>query len=159
MSIASEFKEFAMKGNVVDLAVGVIIGAAFGKIVSSLVGDVIMPPLGEIIGGVNFSDMAAHLGKDPSGKDVLLKYGAFLQAIFDFLIIAFVLFMAIKGINRLGTCSRNAGDRSPKRGEVRETTHPPVLPLKWRPSTAGMRHCECAAIGRGRKSIRPRYPS
>jgi len=101
MSIASEFKEFAMKGNVVDLAVGVIIGAAFGKIVSSLVGDVIMPPLGEIIGGVNFSDMAAHLGKDPSGKDVLLKYGAFLQAIFDFLIIAFVLFMAIKGINRL----------------------------------------------------------
>jgi len=101
MSIASEFKEFAMKGNVVDLAVGVIIGAAFGKIVSSLVGDVIMPPLGEIIGGVNFSDMAAHLGKDPSDKDVLLKYDAFLQAIFDFLIIAFVLFIAIKGINRL----------------------------------------------------------
>jgi large conductance mechanosensitive channel len=101
MSIASEFKEFAMKGNVVDLAVGVIIGAAFGKIVSSLVGDVIMPPLGEIIGGVNFADLAVHLGKDPSGKDVLLKYGAFLQAIFDFLIIAFVLFMAIKGINRL----------------------------------------------------------
>ena len=101
MSIASEFKEFAMKGNVVDLAVGVIIGAAFGKIVSSLVGDVIMPPLGEIIGGVNFSDLGIHLGKDPSGKDVLLKYGAFLQAIFDFLIIAFVLFMAINGINRL----------------------------------------------------------
>ena len=101
MSIASEFKEFAMKGNVVDLAVGVIIGAAFGKIVSSLVGDVIMPPLGEVIGGVNFSDLAVNLGKDPSGKDVLLKYGAFLQAIFDFMIIAFVLFMAIKGINRL----------------------------------------------------------
>ncbi len=101
MSIASEFKEFAMKGNVVDLAVGVIIGAAFGKIVSSLVGDVIMPPLGEIIGGVNFSDLAVNLGKDPTGKDVLLKYGAFLQAIFDFIIIAFVLFMAIKGINRL----------------------------------------------------------
>jgi len=101
MSIASEFKEFAMKGNVVDLAVGVIIGAAFGKIVSSLVGDIIMPPLGEIIGGVNFSDLAVNLGKDPSGKDVLLKYGAFLQAILDFLIIAFVLFIAIKGINRL----------------------------------------------------------
>jgi large conductance mechanosensitive channel len=101
MNIASEFKEFAMKGNVVDLAVGVIIGAAFGKIVSSLVGDIIMPPLGEIIGGVNFSDLGVNLGKDPSGKDVLLKYGAFLQAIFDFLIIAFVLFMAIKGINRL----------------------------------------------------------
>jgi large conductance mechanosensitive channel len=101
MSIASEFKEFAMKGSVVDLAVGVIIGAAFGKIVSSLVGDIIMPPLGEIIGGVNFSDLAVNLGKDPSGKDVLLKYGAFLQAIFDFSIIAFVLFIAIKGINRL----------------------------------------------------------
>ena len=101
MSIASEFKEFAMKGNVVDLAVGVIIGAAFGKIVSSLVGDIFMPPLGEIIGGVNFSDLAVDLGKDPSGKEVLLKYGAFLQTILDFLIIAFVLFIAIKGINRL----------------------------------------------------------
>jgi large conductance mechanosensitive channel len=101
MSIASEFKEFAMKGNVVDLAVGVIIGAAFGKIVSSLVGDVIMPPLGKIIGDVNFSDLAISLGKDPAGKDVLLKYGAFIQTIFDFAIIAFVLFICIKGINRL----------------------------------------------------------
>src|ERR1700734_3389235 len=101
MSIASEFKEFAMKGNVVDLAVGVIIGAAFGKIVSSLVGDVIMPPLGKIIGDVNFSDLAVSLGKDPAGKDVLLKYGAFIQTIFDFAIIAFVLFICIKGINRL----------------------------------------------------------
>jgi len=101
LTIATEFKEFAMKGNVVDLAVGVIIGAAFGKIVSSLVGDVIMPPIGELIGGVSFSDLAVNLGKDPTGKDVLLKYGAFLQTIFDFLIIAFVLFIAIKGINRL----------------------------------------------------------
>src|ERR1700730_18014585 len=101
MGIASEFKEFAMKGNVVDLAVGVIIGAAFGKIVSSLVGDVIMPPLGRVIGGVNFSDLALALGKDPTGKDVLVKYGAFIQTIFDFTIIAFVLFMCIKGINRL----------------------------------------------------------
>jgi large conductance mechanosensitive channel len=86
---------------VVDLAVGVIIGAAFGKIVSSLVGDVIMPPLGRVIGGVNFSDLALALGKDPTGKDVLVKYGAFIQTIFDFTIIAFVLFMCIKGINRL----------------------------------------------------------
>jgi large conductance mechanosensitive channel len=101
MSIASEFKEFAMKGNVVDLAVGVIIGAAFGKIVSSLVGDVIMPPLGKVIGDVNFSDLAMNLGKDPAGKDVLLKYGAFLQTLFDFAIIAFVLFVCIKGINKL----------------------------------------------------------
>jgi large conductance mechanosensitive channel len=101
LRMLKEFREFAMKGNVVDLAVGVIIGAAFGKIVSSLVGDIFMPPLGEIIGGVNFSDLAVDLGKDPSGKEVLLKYGAFLQTILDFLIIAFVLFMAIKGINRL----------------------------------------------------------
>jgi large conductance mechanosensitive channel len=101
MSLASEFKEFAMKGNVVDLAVGVIIGAAFGKIVSSLVGDVFMPALGRVIGGVNFSDLAVSLGKDPAGKEVLIKYGAFLQTIFDFLIIALVLFFTIKGINRL----------------------------------------------------------
>ena len=101
MSFASEFKEFAMKGNVVDLAVGVIIGAAFGKIVSSLVGDLVMPILGKIIGGINFSDLAVSLGKDPAGKDVLVKYGSFLQSVFDFLVIAVVLFMAIKGINSL----------------------------------------------------------
>jgi large conductance mechanosensitive channel len=101
VSLASEFKEFAMKGNVVDLAVGVIIGAAFGKIVSSLVGDLFMPALGRIMGGVNFSDLAVDLGKDPTGKEVLVKYGAFLQTIFDFLIIALVLFFAIKGINKL----------------------------------------------------------
>jgi large conductance mechanosensitive channel len=101
VSLGSEFKEFAMKGNVVDLAVGVIIGAAFGKIVSSLVGDIFMPVIGKAIGGINFSDMAVGLGKDPTGKDVLIKYGAFLQTCFDFLIIAIVLFLAIKGINKL----------------------------------------------------------
>ena len=101
MGLASEFKEFAMKGNVVDLAVGVIIGAAFGKIVSSLVGDVFMPPIGKVIGGVNFSDLAIGLGADPAGKAVLIKYGAFIQTIFDFVIIAIVLFMCIKGINKL----------------------------------------------------------
>jgi large conductance mechanosensitive channel len=101
MSLASEFKEFAMKGNVVDLAVGVIIGAAFGKIVSSLVGDLFMPVLGKAIGGVNFSDLAVTLGKDPTGKEVLVKYGSFLQSIFDFIVIAFVLFIALKGINQL----------------------------------------------------------
>lgn len=101
MGLAAEFKEFAMKGNVVDLAVGVIIGAAFGKIVSSLVGDVFMPVFGKVVGGVNFSDLAVNLGKDPTGKDVLIKYGTFIQTIFDFAIIAFVLFIAIKGINRL----------------------------------------------------------
>jgi large conductance mechanosensitive channel len=101
MSLASDFKEFAMKGSVVDLAVGVIIGAAFGKIVSSLVGDIFMPVLGKIIGGINFSDLAISLGKDPTGKDVLIKYGTFLQTLFDFLVIALVLFMAIKGLNSL----------------------------------------------------------
>jgi len=101
VGLASEFKEFAMKGNVVDLAVGVIIGAAFGKIVSSLVGDVFMPPIGKVIGGVNFSDLAIGLGADPAGKAVLIKYGAFIQTIFDFVIIAIVLFMCIKGINKL----------------------------------------------------------
>ena len=101
MGLGTEFKEFAMKGNVVDLAVGVIIGAAFGKIVSSLVGDLFMPVLGRIIGGINFSDLAVALGKDPTGKDVLIKYGAFLQTIFDFVIIALVLFLVIKAINRL----------------------------------------------------------
>jgi large conductance mechanosensitive channel len=101
MSLASEFKECAMKGSVVDLAVGVIIGAAFGKIVSSLVGDLFMPVLGKAIGGFNFSDMAFSLGKDPAGKEVLIKYGAFVQAAFDFLIIALVLFAVIKAINTL----------------------------------------------------------
>jgi len=101
MSLTGEFKEFAMKGNVVDLAVGVIIGAAFGKIVSSLVGDLIMPALGKIIGGINFSDLAISLGKDPTGKEVLIKYGSFIQTAFDFIIIAIVLFMCIKGINKL----------------------------------------------------------
>jgi large conductance mechanosensitive channel len=101
MSLGSEFKEFAMKGNVIDLAVGVVIGAAFGKIVASLVADVIMPPIGLIIGGINFSDLAVKLGTDPAGKAVLLKYGSFGQTIFEFLIIAFVIFMMIKAINTL----------------------------------------------------------
>jgi large conductance mechanosensitive channel len=118
VSIGSEFQEFAMKGNVVDLAVGVIIGAAFGKIVSSLVGDVIMPPLGLLIGGVNFSDMAVILGTDPKGAPVLLKYGAFLQTVFDFLIIAFVIFMAIRGINQLKKPPAPAADAPPPRQEV-----------------------------------------
>ena len=101
MSLVSEFKEFAMKGNVVDMAVGIIIGAAFGKIVSSFVADVVMPLLGMAIGGVNFTDLAVQLGTNPAGEPVLLKYGVFLQTVFDFLIVAFAIFMAIKAINRL----------------------------------------------------------
>jgi large conductance mechanosensitive channel len=116
VGLASEFKEFAMKGNVVDLAVGVIIGTAFGKIVSSLVGDLIMPALGKLIGGLNFSDLAISLGKDPTGKAVLIRYGAFLQTIFDFLIIALVLFFTIKAINRL---------KAPRRAEPAPPPPPP----------------------------------
>ncbi len=102
MSIASEFKEFAMKGNVVDMAVGVIIGAAFGKVVSSIVADVITPPLGILIGGVDFSKLAVTLkaaaGDQPA---VLLSYGKFLQSSFDFMIVAFAMFLVIKAMNTL----------------------------------------------------------
>ena len=101
MSIFSEFKEFAMKGNVLDMAVGVVIGGAFGKIVSSLVGDVITPMIGKVVGGVNFGDLAFSLGTDPAGAPILVKYGMFLQNVFDFLIIAAAIFMALKAINRL----------------------------------------------------------
>ena len=102
MSIGSEFKEFAMKGNVVDMAVGIIVGGAFGKIVSSFVGDVVMPPLGKALGGVSFTDLGTSLGLDADGKtEVILKWGAFLQTVFDFLIIAVVLFIALRGINKL----------------------------------------------------------
>lgn len=90
-----EFKEFALRGNVIDLAIGVIIGGAFGKIVASLVGDILMPLIGLIIGGINFSGLAFTVG------DATIKYGAFLQAVVDFLIIAFVIFLMIRSINRL----------------------------------------------------------
>lgn len=100
MSLIKEFKEFAMKGNVVDLAVAVIIGGAFGKIVSSFVNDIIMPPLGVLLGGVDFKDLSIVL-KEAEGElpAVVLSYGNFIQNIVDFLIIAFVIFMAIKGMN------------------------------------------------------------
>ena len=101
MGMMQEFKEFAMKGNVLDMAVGVVIGAAFGKIVSSLVGDVVMPILGTVVGGVDFSSLSVAIGANAAGEPLLLKYGAFLQAVFDFLVIAAAIFMALKGINRL----------------------------------------------------------
>ncbi len=102
MSIVKEFKEFAMRGNVIDLAVGVIIGGAFGKIVSSFVNDIVMPPLGILIGGVDFKDLAFILkAAEGEAAAVTLNYGMFLQNVFDFLIIAFAIFMAVKGINKL----------------------------------------------------------
>ena len=102
MSMLKEFKEFAVKGNVVDLAVAVIIGGAFGKIVSSFVADIVMPPLGLLIGGVNFTDLALTLKAASGGAPaVMWTYGKFLQTVFDFVIIAFVIFIAVRGINRL----------------------------------------------------------
>lgn len=102
MGIVKEFKEFAVKGNAIDLAVGVVIGAAFGKIVSSLVGDLIMPPLGILIGGIDFSNFAIELKAATADHPaVVLSYGKFIQAIFDFSIIAFAIFIVVKGINKL----------------------------------------------------------
>jgi large conductance mechanosensitive channel len=118
MGLAKEFREFAMKGNVIDMAVGVIIGAAFGKIVTSLVEDVIMPPLGHIIGGVNFADLSLALGTDPTGKEVILKYGNFLQITFQFLIVAMVLFMVIRTLNKLKKPDPAAPPPPPARQEV-----------------------------------------
>ncbi|QQP87243.1 large-conductance mechanosensitive channel protein MscL [Entomomonas asaccharolytica] len=97
-----EFKKFAMRGNVIDMAVGIIIGAAFGKIVSSFVGDIIMPPLGILIGGVDFSDLAITLKDASDGAPaVVLAYGKFIQTVVDFTIIAFAIFMGIKTMNKL----------------------------------------------------------
>src|SRR6202050_2419483 len=90
-----------MKGSVIDLAVGVVIGAAFGKIVASLVGDVIMPSLSPLLGSVNFTDLAVQIATNAAGKPVLLKYGSFLQTIFEFIIIALVIFALITGLNKL----------------------------------------------------------
>ena len=102
MSFAKEFRDFAMKGNVVDMAVGIIIGAAFGKIVSSLVADVIMPPIGIIVGGVDFTSLAFVMKPATATTPaVVLKYGVFLQTVVDFLIVAASVFLMVKAINKL----------------------------------------------------------
>ncbi len=102
MSIIKEFKEFAVKGNVVDLAVGIIIGAAFGKIVTSVVADVIMPPIGLLIGGVDFSDLVITLkAAEGANPAVVISIGKFLQSLIDFTIIAFAIFLLIKVINKI----------------------------------------------------------
>jgi large conductance mechanosensitive channel len=115
MGILKEFREFAMRGNVVDLAVGVIIGAAFGRIVSSLVSDIIMPPLGMLLGGVDFKQFHLVL-REAEGNipAVVMNYGSFLQNIFDFIIVAFAIFMAIKLMNKM------------RRKEVEEPAAPPA---------------------------------
>mgnify|MGYP001584430416 CR=1 FL=1 len=108
MSIVQEFKEFAIKGNAVEMAVGIVIGASFGKIVTSLVGDVMMPPLGILLGGVDFKSLKVVLKEavinmppNPSIPAVTLNYGLFINTVIDFLIVAFCIFLVVKGINHL----------------------------------------------------------
>ena len=114
MSMVKEFKEFIMRGNVIDLAVGIVIGAAFGKIVSSLVADIIMPPLGLLIGGVNFTELKVVLGPPLSGGEpVTLNYGNFIQVLFDFVIVAFAIFLVVKMVNRLKRKQAEAPDVPP----------------------------------------------
>jgi len=115
MGMLSEFKDFAIKGNVVDMAVGIIVGAAFGKIVSSFVKDVIMPPLGVMMGGVNFSDLAVVI-QEAAGEVpvVAIKYGLFIQTIVDFVIVALAIFMAVKVMNSLKKKEQEAPKEDPK---------------------------------------------
>ncbi|HVH18988.1 MAG TPA: large-conductance mechanosensitive channel protein MscL [Myxococcota bacterium] len=102
MGMLKEFKEFAMRGNVVDMAVGVIIGAAFGKITTSVVNDVMMPPIGVLLGGVDFSDRAVEIvAATPEKAAVMLRYGAFINTVIDFLIVAFAVFLVVKLMNTL----------------------------------------------------------
>ncbi|MDY0344354.1 MAG: large-conductance mechanosensitive channel protein MscL [Lentimicrobium sp.] len=124
MKIIDEFKAFAMRGNVVDMAVGIIIGGAFGKIISSFVSDVLMPPLGLLLGGIDFKDMTYILKEAVvQGEDIIpavsLNYGMFIQNIVDFLIIAFAIFMAIKGMNSMK-----------RKEEVAEEVAAPPAPTK-----------------------------
>jgi large conductance mechanosensitive channel len=117
MSMMKEFRDFAMRGNVVDMAVGIVIGAAFGKIVTSFVNDVLMPPIGIALGGVDFSDLAVTL-KAASGDvaAVTLNYGSFIQTVVDFIIIAFAIFMVVKAMNSM------------KKKEAEKPAEPPAAP-------------------------------
>ena len=111
----NEFKEFAMRGNVVDMAVGIIIGGAFGKIVSSLVNDVIMPPIGMIMGGVDFSNLAIALGEGQEAASI--NYGVFINTVLDFLIVAFAIFMVIRAMNKLKKKEEEKPAEPPKPSE------------------------------------------
>lgn len=120
MGMIKEFKEFAMRGNVVDMAVGVVIGGAFGKIVTSLVNDVIMPPIGVLLGGADFKELKYVLQEavlDAEGAvvtpEVTLNYGAFLQTIIDFLLVALAIFFLIKGINKLSDLKKKEEEAAP----------------------------------------------
>ena len=120
MGMISEFKTFVQRGNVMDMAVGVVIGGAFGKIVTSVVNDLLMPPIGVAVGGVKFSDLAVRLGGTDEAP-VMLNYGAFLQATFDFLIIAFCVFLLVKAVNSLKK-------PEPSFRKMRVGTCPPKMP-------------------------------
>ncbi len=115
MGLLKEFKEFAMRGNVVDMAVGIVIGAAFGKIVSSFVADVLMPPIGMLLGGVDFTGLSITL-KEAVGKApaVTLNYGKFIQSVVDFTIIAFAIFMVVKAMNAIQKKKEEAPAEPPK---------------------------------------------
>jgi len=122
MSVLKDFKDFAMRGNVIDLAVGVIIGAAFGKIIASLVADIIMPPIGLLVGGVNFVDLKwqmkpAMMVDGVKKVAVTLNYGNFLQITFDFLIVAFCIFLFVKGINSMSKKKEEAAPAAPSKEE------------------------------------------
>lgn len=119
MSMLQAFKKFALKGNMVDMAVGIVVGVAFGKIVSSLVGDVIMPPLGLLIGGVNFSTLSFVI-KEASGElpAVSIGYGKFLQSVFDFTIIAFVIFMVVRAMNAMKKAEIQEAAPAPSKEEA-----------------------------------------
>jgi|TARA_R110002096_G_scaffold374321_1_gene567935 large conductance mechanosensitive channel len=115
MSIMSEFKSFAIKGNAIDMAVGIVVGAAFGKIVSSFVGDIIMPPIGMLLGGVDFKDLTMVLQEATvNSAAVAIKYGSFIQTMVDFTIIAFAIFMVVRGINSLKKKEEAAPAAAPK---------------------------------------------
>ncbi|MGI9221575.1 MAG: large-conductance mechanosensitive channel protein MscL [Woeseiaceae bacterium] len=115
MSMGSEFKKFAMRGNVVDMAVGIVIGGAFGKIVSSFVADVLMPPIGLALGGVDFSDLAMTLKEGTEEAEaVMLNYGSFVQSVVDFLIIAFAIFMVVKAMNSMQKEEEEAPAKPPE---------------------------------------------
>ena len=121
MSMITEFKDFAMRGNVVDMAVGIVIGGAFGKIVSSFVADVLMPPIGIILGGVDFSDLAVTLQEATAdAAAVTLGYGTFIQTIVDFLIIAFAIFMVVKAMNSVKKKEEEAPAAPPKPSKEEE---------------------------------------
>lgn len=121
MSMMSEFKSFAMRGNVVDMAVGIVIGGAFGKIVSSFVADVLMPPIGMLLGNVDFSDLTVTLQAASEGAEaVTLRYGVFIQTVVDFVIIAFAIFMVVKAMNTVMKKEEEAPPAPPKPSKEEE---------------------------------------